>query len=161
MNDRTLVGLVCAHNGNRRDGFVCLAGVCAVPFTRTGLCAESLLLLAEHVFGNGSVREVHLDAPALNYEQFASGAERFFTEEARLQDHTYHDGRCWDLIVGSLTTAGMEAIADLRRRRRTLSPGDDRLMDVDGFCAEPGVVVDPGRDAYERYLTAAAVPAPV
>jgi RimJ/RimL family protein N-acetyltransferase len=204
--DRQLVGLVCAYNANQRDGFVYLAGVCAVPFVRTGLCAESLLLLAEHVFRNWPFRKAYFEAPAFNYEQFASGANGFFREEARLQDHTYYAGRYWDLIVGSLTRDGLEAIADLRRRRRVAPEGADHLLDIDRFCAElqdllgAAGAVDPDdrlvedlsmdslgalalldlierdggsshidlsdglgtvRDAYELYLTAAAMPVPV
>jgi RimJ/RimL family protein N-acetyltransferase len=204
--DGQLVGLVCAYNANHRDGFVYLAGVCDVPFTRTGLCAESLCLLAEKVFRNWSFRKVYFEAPAFNYEQFASGAKGFFREEARLQDHTYYAGKYWDLIVGSLTREGMEAIVDLRRRRRQATDETGTLLDLDGFCAELedllGVTgpVEPGarlvedlgmdslgalalldlierdggssaldlsealgtvRDAYELYLTAAALPLPV
>jgi RimJ/RimL family protein N-acetyltransferase len=134
--DSTLVGLVCAYNANLRDGFVYLAGVCDVPFTRSGLCAESMLLLADHVFRNWNFRKLYFEAPAFNYEQFASGAKDYFRQEARLEDHTFYDGRYWDLVVGSMTREGLRAIMQLRDARRSRAVDDDSLLSIDQFSSE-------------------------
>jgi RimJ/RimL family protein N-acetyltransferase len=134
--DHRLVGLVCAYNANLRDGFVYLAGICDAPFSRTGLLADSLLLLAERVFRNWNFRKTYFEAPAFNYEQFASGANGYFREEARLSDHTFYAGRYWDLVVGSMTREGFEAVAELRRRRRAPITEDDVLMGLDQFCTD-------------------------
>jgi RimJ/RimL family protein N-acetyltransferase len=152
--DHRLVGLVCAYNANLRDGFVYLAAVCDVPFSRTGLCAESLLLLAERVFRNWNFRKIYFEAPAFNYEQFASGANGYFCEEARLQDHTFYAGRYWDLVVGSMTRDGFNAVAELRKRRREPIGDSNALMGLDQFCAEVADLLDvaPGRVRPEARL---------
>jgi len=134
--DHRAIGLVCAYNANLRDGFVYVAAVCDMPFSRTGLCAESLLLLAERVFRNWSFRKIYFEAPAFNYEQFASGANDYFREEARLQDHTFYAGRYWDLVVGSMTREGFLAVTDLRQRRREPITHGDALMGLDQFSAD-------------------------
>jgi RimJ/RimL family protein N-acetyltransferase len=129
------VGLVCAYNANLRDGYVYAAGVCDAPFLNTGFGAEALLLLADHLFAHWNFRKIYFESAAFNFAQFASGAAEYFVEEARLADHTFHDGRYWDLVIGSLTRAGLQEVharRDLRRRRTGV---DDGLMDIDRFCA--------------------------
>jgi RimJ/RimL family protein N-acetyltransferase len=133
--DGAPIGLVCAYNANLRDGYVYGAAVCEAPSVGTGQCAEALLLLADHIFANWNFRKIYFESAAFNYAQFASGASEYFEEEARLKDHTFHRGRYWDLVVGSLTREGLERVHARRDLRRRPTGGGDALMDIDGFCA--------------------------
>lgn len=128
------IGMVCAYNANHRDGFVYLAGVSEASLQGTGLGPEGLLLLADHVFANWSFRKIYFESAAFNYEQFASGADVYFREEARLKDHTFYQGRYWDLVIGSLTREGLQRVREVRDLRRLQTAGDDTLPDIAHFC---------------------------
>jgi RimJ/RimL family protein N-acetyltransferase/acyl carrier protein len=132
--DGTPVGMVCAYNANHRDGFVYLAGVSEPALQGTGLAPEGLVLLADHVFGNWSFRKIYFESASFNYEQFASGADVYFREEARLKDHTFYRGRYWDLVIGSLTREGLQRIREVREMHHLSTPGDDPLPDIQRFC---------------------------
>ncbi len=132
--DGSPVGMVSAYNANHRDGYVYLAGVSHPDLQGTGLGAEALLLLAHHVFGNWSFRKAYFESAAFNYEQFASGADVYFDEEARLKDHTFYRGRYWDLVIGSLTREGLQRVREVRDLRRRHTATGDALPDIDQFC---------------------------
>jgi RimJ/RimL family protein N-acetyltransferase len=141
------IGMVCAYNANLRDGYVYLAGVCDPSVQGTGLCAESLLLLADHVFSNWNFRKAYFESASFNYEQFASGADVYFEEEARLRDHTFYHGRYWDLIVGSLTREGLQRIHEVRDLRRRRTDSGDSLMDIEHFCTSVADALGLDQDA--------------
>ena len=136
------VGLVCAYNANLRDGYVYGAGVCDPSFRNTGFGAEALLLLADHLFRNWNFRKIYFESAAFNYAQFASGAAGYFEEEARLKDHTFYDGRYWDLVIGSVTRAGLQEAHARRDLRRLPTAAGDILMDIDRFCATLAEALD-------------------
>jgi RimJ/RimL family protein N-acetyltransferase len=145
--DGSPVGIVSAYNANHRDGYVYLAGVSHPSLQGTGLGAEALLLLAEHVFGNWSFRKAYFESASFNYEQFASGADVYFDEEARLRDHTFYRGRYWDLVIGSLTRDGLRRVHELRELRRRRTDADDALVDIDQFCISVAAALGLDRDA--------------
>ena len=133
-SDGSPMGLVCAYNANHRDGYAYIAGVCDDEARQAGIFPEAFLLLAGHLFGNWTFRKLYFESAEFNYEQFASGAGEYFVEEARLADHTFHDGRYWDLIVGTLTRDRWQWILDRRDLRRAPLPEQAGLMDLDHFC---------------------------
>jgi hypothetical protein len=113
---------------------VYLAGVCDPELLRTGLGAQGLMLLADHLFRNWNFRKIYFEATEFNYAQFASGKGRLFVEEGRLTEHTFYDGRYWDLVVGSMTR---DAWTRLKSPVGWSAPleGAGPLMGLEEFCA--------------------------
>jgi RimJ/RimL family protein N-acetyltransferase len=58
-----------------------------------------LALFLEYVFTCWDLRKLYMQLPEYNYEQFASGAERFFVVEGRQREHTFFGGRHWDQLT--------------------------------------------------------------
>jgi RimJ/RimL family protein N-acetyltransferase/acyl carrier protein len=142
LADSRPVGLACAYSANLRDGYVYLAGVCDTQMLRSGLCTQGLMLLADHLFRNWSFRKIYFEATAFNYAQFASGSGRIFVEEARLADHTFYDGRYWDLVLGSLTREAWNQLK-LPTRQRPRPDNDGPLMGLDEFCTSLAEALGP------------------
>jgi acyl carrier protein/RimJ/RimL family protein N-acetyltransferase len=142
IGDSRPVGLACAYSANLRDGYVYVAGVCDAHVLRSGLCAQGLMLLADHLFRNWSFRKIYFEATAFNYSQFASGSGRLFVEEGRLADHTFYDGRYWDLVVGSLTREAWHGLTK-PASQPPRPDGDGPLMGLDEFCTSLAQALGP------------------
>ena len=96
---REPVGLVAAYNPSFPNGHVHLAVMTTSKHLGGGNGLYAVALFLNYVFTTWSFRKVYLETTEFNYEQFRSGAGRFFEEEGRLRDHEYFDGRYWDFIT--------------------------------------------------------------
>lgn len=96
------VGLVSAYNPDFQHGYAYLAVARLNETDASTRSVEGTVLFLHHVFTTWPFRKLYLETPAYNLDQFASGRGRLLTEEARLADHWYYDGRYWDHVVLSI-----------------------------------------------------------
>lgn len=93
------LGIVAAYQPSFQDGYATLA---AARFDRRGASPLFMLGLAiflDYVFACWDLRKLYMEVAAFNYEQFASGEDRLFRMEGRLQDHTFFNGQHWDHLI--------------------------------------------------------------
>jgi hypothetical protein len=62
-----------------------------------------LALFLRYVFTCWNFRKLYMEVAEYNYEQFSSGAGRFFEVEGRLREHFYYGGRYWDKLILTLS----------------------------------------------------------
>jgi len=96
------LGLVVAYNTSQRNRFTYVAAVFD-PGRAGGAALEAVALLVDHAFAVLDLRKVYAEVSEFNLPQFASVTEGILTEEARLHEHLYLDGRYWDNVFLSVT----------------------------------------------------------
>jgi RimJ/RimL family protein N-acetyltransferase len=121
----TPFGLAQLTNVMYRHGTGNLLTVLAPPFQRKPWVLEGQALFVEYVFASFPLRKLYGEVAAFNFAQFASGAGRLFTVEGRLQDHEWHFGRYWDVIILSLTRESWLASRNRRLLLRSLQSLDE------------------------------------
>jgi len=106
------VGLVSAYQADlaNRTCYVALLGDKA--HDASGLLLESALLFVTYLFHTWDLRQVYAEVPGYTYSSFASGVGRYFREEGRLVDHSFHAGRFWDLHILAIHRADWEKKAE-------------------------------------------------
>ena len=98
------VGIVYAYDASMQDGHAYVAVARFAP-EREGLSTTLMTaagLFFQYVFACWPLRKLYMDVAEFNYDQFASGAGRFFEEEGRLREHLFLDGRLWDQLTLAL-----------------------------------------------------------
>lgn len=109
VSDSAVLGHVALYNADHVNGHCYLAG--AKFSSAEGIeFIVGLLLLVEHAFQGWPMRKIYLEAPEYNYSQF-DGAEGWLMDvEGRLSEHTFLDGRYWDLVIGSISRVRWERV---------------------------------------------------
>jgi hypothetical protein len=95
----TPIGLVAAYRANFQQGHAALAAERFGSARRSPLLVVGVALFVDYVFKCFALRKLYMELPEFNYEQFASGTDRYFTVEGRLRDHSFYDGRYWDELI--------------------------------------------------------------
>lgn len=93
------LGLVAITSPNFRDGFAYTSALGATEVQGSGLIAEGVLLGFNYAFTTWPFRKMYMEATEESYRAFKSGLGRFFTEEGRLQKHTFWNGHYMDLLI--------------------------------------------------------------
>ncbi|MGH3918740.1 MAG: GNAT family N-acetyltransferase [Pseudonocardiaceae bacterium] len=96
------LGLVALTTPNFRDGWAYLSAIGTPSAQGTGLIAEGVLLGFDYAFRTWPFRKVYMEVSETSYGAFRSGLDRFFTEEGRLREHAFWDGRYGDLFIFSV-----------------------------------------------------------
>ncbi|NNN20861.1 MAG: GNAT family N-acetyltransferase [Acidimicrobiales bacterium] len=97
------VGLVTAFDANHQDGWAHL-GVISTPETRgTGLAVEGVGLLIDYLFKMFRFRKIYFSTLDYNLEQFESELGKVATREGLLREHSFFDGRYWDMHVFAIS----------------------------------------------------------
>ena len=106
------VGLVSAYQADlaNRTGYVALLG--DKGHDASGLMLESALVFVTHLFRTWDFRQLYAEVPGYTLDAFASGVGRYFQEEGRLVDHSYHAGRFWDLHILAIHRADWQKNAE-------------------------------------------------
>jgi RimJ/RimL family protein N-acetyltransferase len=108
------MGLMVAYAVNPRDQFCYLAGVVSPTLTGSGLGAEALIVFANHLFCTYGLRKIYVEAPDYALGQYRSAIDMgLVTEEAKLVEHTFLDGRWWDQRILALYPETAERAWDL------------------------------------------------
>lgn len=100
--NRQRLGLVSAFDADTRNGFCHIAMLLAPDLRGTGWALEAGALFVNYLFTTWNFRKLYGEVLEFNYDDFASGAGRWFRVEGRLGVHEYHDGRYWDLLLLAL-----------------------------------------------------------
>ena len=119
------VGLVSAYQADlaNRTCYVALLG--ERTHDASGLLLEGALLFVTYLFHTWDLRQIYAEVPGYTMDAFASGVGRYFREEGRLVDHSFHGGRFWDLHILALHRADWEKKAEPLLEALSARPGDD------------------------------------
>jgi RimJ/RimL family protein N-acetyltransferase len=99
----TPLGMVVVFNANHQDGHAQLAVARLKPEDRNPAMMFGLALFLRYVFTCWNFRKLYMEVADYNYDQFASGAGKFFEVEGRLREHSYYAGRYWDKLILVMT----------------------------------------------------------
>jgi RimJ/RimL family protein N-acetyltransferase len=97
------IGTVAVFNANFQDGHCSLAAARLKPDERTPAMMFGLALFLRYVFTCWNFRKLYMDVAQYNFDQFASGAGKFFEIEGRLRDYSWYGGRYWDKLILSVS----------------------------------------------------------
>jgi hypothetical protein len=90
------VGLVFAYRASRLDGH-CYFAVLGFGEARGPHMTFGIALFLNYLFTVGGFRRLYAEVPAFNLEQFGSVLDRYCEVEAQMRDHSFWDGRYWDM----------------------------------------------------------------
>jgi RimJ/RimL family protein N-acetyltransferase len=93
------LGLVATTSPNFRDGFAYLSALGAPEVQGRGVVAEGALLGLNYAFLTWPFRKIYMEATEDSYRAFRHGLGVFFSEEGRLRDHTFWNGRYVDMVI--------------------------------------------------------------
>jgi len=93
------LGLVSITSPNFRDGYTYLSAVAAPEVQGSGLLAEAVLLGFNYAFTTWPFRKIYMETSETSYAFIKSGLGRFFSEEGRLREHSFWNGRYTDLLI--------------------------------------------------------------
>jgi RimJ/RimL family protein N-acetyltransferase len=94
------IGHVCAYNPRLIHGTAHLAVVITPELQGRGWALEGAGLFVDFLFRNFPLRKLYAETVEYNYgASFSRGLGRFFSEEGRLREHSYYDGRYWDTLI--------------------------------------------------------------
>jgi RimJ/RimL family protein N-acetyltransferase len=93
------IGLVTAYRPNFQDQHAYLGVARFGSGTRSPAMMLGLGLFLRYVFQCWSFRKLYIETQEFNYEQFASGVDRYFEVEGRLREHSFYGGRHWDQLT--------------------------------------------------------------
>ncbi len=122
VNSGEPLGLVAITSPNFRDNFAYLSVLGAPEVQGRGLVVEGALLGFHYAFLTWPFRKIYMEATEQSYETIRSGLDMFFSEEGRLREHTFWNGRYVDLVI----------LAVYRETWSHLAPGM-----LDRFLAQP------------------------
>lgn len=98
------VGLVSAYQPDHANGHCRVAAARFIPSATAGRhVLRGAMLLLDHLFRGWPFRKVYFEVPEYNLPQFSSGIGSLLTEEARLDDYLYLDGRYWSMCFLAIT----------------------------------------------------------
>jgi RimJ/RimL family protein N-acetyltransferase len=107
---REPIGVISAYSTNMRDGWTYMAQASQPRFIGSGWSIEALALFVDYLFALWNFRKLYSEAVAYNFDQFASGAGRYFELEGCLRNHQYYAGRFWDMHILSITRQSWEQL---------------------------------------------------
>ena len=93
------LGLVAITSPNLRDGFAYLSALGAESAIDSGLVVEGVLLGFHYAFSTWPFRKLYMEVTDDSYRAFRSGLGRYFSEEARLREHVFWNGRFTDVAI--------------------------------------------------------------
>jgi RimJ/RimL family protein N-acetyltransferase len=93
------IGTVAVFDQNFQDGHAHLAVGRLKPEERTPTMMFGLVLFLRYVFTCWNLRKLYMEVLEYNYDQFASGAGKWFEIEGRLREHSFYGGRYWDKLI--------------------------------------------------------------
>ena len=96
---RQPLGLVSVTSPNFRDGYSYLSAIGTPEAQGSGLVAEAVLLTFNYAFLTWPFRKIYMEVSEPSYPAFRTGLGRFFTEEGRLREHAFWDGRYADVRI--------------------------------------------------------------
>jgi RimJ/RimL family protein N-acetyltransferase len=111
------LGLTAITTPNFRDGFAYFSALASDDAQGHGLMFEGVFLTFEYAFATWPFRKIYLEATEESYKTFYSGLDRFFTEEGRLKQHTFWNGRYMDLAVFAVYRDKWELFSPAIRER--------------------------------------------
>jgi RimJ/RimL family protein N-acetyltransferase len=91
------VGLLVAYQADLANRTCYFALLGDLDGSDPGLMLEGALLFITYLFHTWDLRQVYAEVPGYTLDSFASGMGRYFVEEGRLVEHSFHAGRYWDL----------------------------------------------------------------
>jgi len=95
-------------------------GTCSLAFQRIGQSVVGgemflgMFHLIEYVFAHWNMRKLYADVPEYNESHLGDGFG-VLTEEGRLREYVYFDGRFWDRIFYAIDRRRWEELAELAR----------------------------------------------
>jgi RimJ/RimL family protein N-acetyltransferase len=93
------LGLVSITSPSFRDGYAYVSAIGAPEVQGSGLIAEAVLLGFNYAFTTWPFRKIYMEATETSYAYFKSGLGRFFSEEGRLREHSFWNGRYVELLI--------------------------------------------------------------
>jgi len=93
------LGLVAITSPNFRDGFTYISALGSPAAQGAGLIAEGVLLAFHYAFLTWPFRKIYMEATEESFQHFRSGLGILFTEEGRLRQHSFWNGRYLDLLI--------------------------------------------------------------
>lgn len=97
--DRRPVGFVSAYDANFYHGFAYLTVVLLPEFKLRIWPLEGIALFLNYLFVKFNLRNVYGRSAQEHFDQFGSGADRFFEVEGRLKGHFIINGEPQDLVL--------------------------------------------------------------
>ncbi len=99
------IALVTSYNMDATNGHCYVAALrMADGVAASSMFIEGFAVFVESLFRSTAIRKVYLEAPEYNVVEFESAVRTgLLTEEARLKEHRYFDGRYWDQCILSIT----------------------------------------------------------
>ena len=99
VSSQAPLGLVAITSPNFRDAFAYLSALGSAGAQGSGLIAEGVFLGFHYAFTTWPFRQIYMEATEDSYQAFTSGRDRLFTEEGRLREHAFWNGRFADLVI--------------------------------------------------------------
>lgn len=97
------LGHVRAFGARLSHGTASVAVVIRPELAGRGWALEGGGLFVDYLFKTFPLRKIYAETIEYNLtSSFSSGLDKFFQEEGRLKEHSYYDGRFWDLIILAL-----------------------------------------------------------
>lgn len=90
---------VVAYNASFENGTCYIGAVGSEGGQVGGLTIEGVAVFLSYVFASWPMRKVYAEVPAYSYGAFSSGAGRYFTEEGRLREASFHGDHYWDVHI--------------------------------------------------------------
>jgi len=97
------IGHVCTYHSDESSGTTKVAAVLIPKVQRRAWPLEGIFLFLDYVFASFPFRKVYFEVPGFNEGNFGLFLERFTTQEGRLVDAVFTDGRYWDLSFLTMT----------------------------------------------------------
>jgi RimJ/RimL family protein N-acetyltransferase len=111
------LGLVAVTSPNFRDGFAYISALGAGAVQGSGLIAQGVMLAFHYAFLTWPLRKIYMESTDESYRAFASGQGRLFTEEGRLRQHVFWNGRFMDLRILAVYRETWQQLAPLWLKR--------------------------------------------
>lgn len=93
------IGRVLVYHPNFQDRNAYFAAMRFDLTDRSPLMMYGIALFLRYVFTNWDLEKLYMEVPEYNYEQFASGYQRFFEIEGRMRGHLRTGARSWDQLI--------------------------------------------------------------
>jgi RimJ/RimL family protein N-acetyltransferase len=120
------LGLAAITSANFRDGVAYVSALGLPAAQGHGLIAEGALLVFHYAFMTWPLRKIYMETSEDSLRRFGSGLGSFFSEEGRLREHTYWNGRYIDVVIVAVYRATWEQRAGVYLQNWQRPPAGDR-----------------------------------
>ena len=118
------IGFVQAYNVNREEGWCFFLAYFPPEYRQQRNGAEAAIAFFDYLFRNFNFRKIYMDVQEFNSDFLSAGVELGgFVEEGRFRQHTYYDGRYWDVTRLALYRDSWDELRELAMR--VLVVGED------------------------------------